>query len=86
MNVAAAVANGSVDCGMGIRAAANALDLDFVPVAEERYDLVVPRIHLEDPRIVAILHLIRNGDEFHQAILRLGGYSLRHCGEVVYEQ
>mgnify|MGYP000852395936 CR=1 FL=1 len=86
MNVAAAIANGRVDCGMGIRAAANALGLDFVPVAEERYDLVVPRLHLEDPRVVAILDLIRNGDEFHQAILGLGGYSLRHCGEVVYEQ
>ena len=42
MSVAAAVANGSVDAGLGIRAAANALTLDFVPIAEERYDLIVP--------------------------------------------
>jgi putative molybdopterin biosynthesis protein len=47
MSVAAAVANGSVDTGMGIRAAANALGLDFVPVAEERYDLIIPLQHLQ---------------------------------------
>lgn len=86
MNVAAAVANGSVDCGMGIRAAANALGLDFVPVAEERYDLIIPRVHLEDARIAAILELIRGDGSFHAAILALGGYNLRDCGKVLYEQ
>lgn len=86
MNVAAAVANGSVDCGMGIRAAANALGLDFVPVAEERYDLIVPKAYLADPRILAILELLNHSQEFHQAILALGGYSLRDCGKVLYEQ
>jgi putative molybdopterin biosynthesis protein len=86
MNVAAAVANGSVDCGMGIRAAANALGLDFVPVAEERYDLIIPRMHLEDARIAAILQLIRGDSSFHAAILALGGYNLRDCGKVLYEQ
>ena len=85
MNVAAAVANGSVDCGMGIRAAANALGLDFVPVAEERYDLIIPKAYLADPRILAILDLLNHSQEFHQAILALGGYSLRDCGKVLYD-
>lgn len=86
MSVAAAVANGSVDTGMGIRAAANALDLDFVPVAEERYDLIVPLQHRQDGKIVAILDLVENGQDFHKAILALGGYNLRDCGKVMYEQ
>ncbi len=51
MSVAASVANGSVDAGLGIRAAANALDLDFVPIAEERYDLIVPGRHLQDSKV-----------------------------------
>lgn len=85
MNVAAAVANGSVDCGMGIRAAANALGLDFVPVAEERYDLIVPKAYLSDSRILAILDLLNHDQEFHRGILALGGYSLRDCGKVLYE-
>lgn len=86
MSVAAAVASGSVDAGMGIRAAAVALDLDFVPVAEERYDLIVPKTHLADPKVEQVLNLIRNGKEFHQKILALGGYNLRDTGNVMYEQ
>ena len=86
MSVAAAVANRSVDTGLGIRAAANALALDFVPVAEERYDLIVPQIHAEDKKVVKVLELIRTNKELHDAILTLGGYNLRDCGKVMYEQ
>ncbi len=86
MSVAAAVASGSVDCGMGILAAANALGVDFVPVAEERYDLIVPAEHLEDHRVAALLALIREEGPLRQAILALGGYDLRDCGRVLYEQ
>lgn len=86
MSVAASVANGSVNTGMGIRAAANALDLDFVPVAEERYDLIIPQQFVNDNKIITTLDLIRNNESFKQAILALGGYNLRDCGTVVYEQ
>ncbi|WP_419174988.1 molybdopterin biosynthesis protein [Desulfosediminicola sp.] len=86
MSVAAAVASTSVDAGMGIRAAAVALGLDFVPVAEERYDLIVPQKFLADPKVIKVLDLIRNGEEFHNKILALGGYNLRDTGKVLYEQ
>lgn len=86
MSVAASVANGSVDAGLGIRAAANALELDFVPVAEERYDLIVPGQHLKDSKVTTIIELIRTNKAFHEAILALGGYNLRDCGKVMYEQ
>ncbi len=86
MSVAAAVANGSVDTGMGIRAAANALGLDFVPLTEERYDLIIPRQYQEDGRVRAILDLMGNDQGFHKAILALGGYNLRDCGKIMYEQ
>ncbi len=86
MSVAAAVANGSVDAGLGIRAAANALDLDFVTVAEERYDLIVPKQHIDDSKVTAFLNLIRHDKNFHTSILALGGYDLRDCGIVMYEQ
>jgi len=42
LSIAAAVASGRADCGLGIAAAAHALALDFVPLFKERYDLVVP--------------------------------------------
>ena len=86
MNVAAAIAGGSVDAGMGIRAAAVALDLDFVPIAEERYDLIVPYYLLDDWRVMAALEIIRENREFYGNIMDLGGYSLRDSGTVVYRQ
>jgi len=86
MSVAAAIASGSVDTGMGIRAAAVALDLDFVPVAEERYDLIVPGRFLDDAKVASVLTLIRTNTEFHKKIVALGGYELRDCGKVMYEQ
>ncbi len=86
MSVAASVANGSVDAGLGIRAAANALDLGFVPIAEERYDLIVPAHHIAEPKVATVLELIRTNTSFHAAILALGGYNLRDCGKIMYEQ
>lgn len=86
MSVAAAIASDSVDTGMGIRAAAVALGLDFVPVAEERYDLIVPGMFLDDAKVASVLTLIRTNTEFHQKIIALGGYELRDCGKVMYEQ
>ena len=49
MAVAVNVLTGAADCGMGIYAAAKALGLDFVPLALERYDLVIPARFLDDP-------------------------------------
>jgi putative molybdopterin biosynthesis protein len=86
MSVAAAVASGSADAGMGIRAAAVALGLDFVPVTEERYDLIIPKIFLDDPKVIKVLELIRTNSSFHQKIIALGGYDLRDIGKVMYQQ
>ncbi len=86
MSVAAAIANGSVDCGMGILAAANALKLDFVPVAEERYDLIIPKQFITDKKIETLLEVVRNNNEFKELVLALGGYDLRDSGNIMYEQ
>jgi putative molybdopterin biosynthesis protein len=86
MAIAAAVASGSVDTGMGIRAAALALGLDFVPVAEERYDLIIPEEFYSDFKVTIALDLIRTKSRFHRKILELGGYNLRDCGKIMYEQ
>ena len=86
MNVAAAVAGGRVDTGMGIRAAAEALGLDFVPITEDRYDLIFPKSCSEDERIIAALEIIRRNSDFHAKKIALGGYDLRDCGSVLYSQ
>jgi putative molybdopterin biosynthesis protein len=80
--VAAAVASGAADTGMGILAAARALNLDFVPLMQERYDLIVPREYYESELLTPLLALIR-GPEFRKQVEALGGYDTRQMGEVV---
>jgi putative molybdopterin biosynthesis protein len=82
MNVAMAVASGAADAGLGIHAAAQALSLDFIPVARERYDLVIPRAYLEDEKIALLLEIIRS-DEFKGKALAMGGYEVHETGNVV---
>jgi putative molybdopterin biosynthesis protein len=84
--VAAAVKSGAADCGLGILAAARALDLDFVPLAHERYDLVIPRRYYVDDLLVPLLALIRDPQaEFRSAVQALGGYDTTNMGEVLAE-
>ncbi len=80
--VAVAVKSGVADAGLGVLAAARALELDFVPVGEERYDLVVPVDLLEDPRVAPVLELLRSA-EFREALRGLGGYDDRETGRRV---
>jgi putative molybdopterin biosynthesis protein len=82
MNVAMAVVSGAADVGLGIRAAADALSLDFIPVTKERYDLVIPTAYLEDEKVRLLLELIRSGD-FRSKVLELGGYEVEETGKIV---
>lgn len=81
MAVAVAIASGRADVGMGIYAAAKALDLDFVPVAEERYDIVIREDMWEDPK-VRILQEIITSDRFRNLVSELGGYDPSLSGTI----
>jgi putative molybdopterin biosynthesis protein len=80
--VAAAVASGRAECGLGIRAAAEALGLGFVPLFQERYDLVIPRRHYEDPFLRPLLDLLED-PAFREAVAALPGYSLEPMGRII---
>jgi putative molybdopterin biosynthesis protein len=82
MAVAVNVLTGAANCGLGIYAAAKALNLDFVPLAHERYDLVIPTEYMEDERIRTLLALIRS-DEVKTKIGTLGGYDVDLTGQVM---
>jgi len=82
--VAAAVASGSADVGLGILAAAKALDLDFVPLLEERYDLCIPYRFWDTPYVERVMKVVKR-PEFHREVMSLGGYDLRDCGKVMWE-
>jgi putative molybdopterin biosynthesis protein len=80
--VAAAVAGGAADAGLGILTAARALDLDFVSVARERYDLIIPRVYYEGPLLEPLLILLQD-PSFKTEVEGLGGYDTCHMGQVM---
>jgi putative molybdopterin biosynthesis protein len=80
MAVASAVATGAADTGLAVLAATRALGLDFVPLGEERYDLVLPRAQLDDPRVQHLIDTMVSSD-FRAALARLGGYDVRENGK-----
>jgi putative molybdopterin biosynthesis protein len=82
--VAAAVASGTADCGLGVRSGALAMNLDFIPVGWERYDLVIPIEHLNHPGILAILETLHTAD-FRQLLAAQPGYDSRETGKVQYQ-
>ena len=77
--VAAAIASGRGDAGLGITAAARAFGLDFVPVTWEPYDLVVAPGALDGPLLEPLWALLRS-DKFQAAVTDLGGYSVMEMG------
>lgn len=80
--VAVAVAGGAADAGLGILAAARALDLDFVPLLKERYDLVIPRVHYESRLLEPMLAILRDAS-FRAEVEGLGGYDVSQMGQVI---
>ncbi|MFC1996498.1 molybdopterin biosynthesis protein [Chloroflexota bacterium] len=84
LSVAAAVASGRADCGLGINAAAHALALDFVPLFKERYDLVVPLIYARSELLDPLLELLTDAD-FKHMVAGLPGYDVSIMGTVILE-
>lgn len=84
MAVAVDVLSGAADCGVGIYAAAKALNLDFIPMAQEQYDLIFPSFVLEQPAIQWVLETLRSR-EFKDRVIALGGYDPAQSGELWQE-
>lgn len=83
LSVAAAVAGGTADVGLGIYSAAKAMNLDFIPVAEERYDLLMRGSFFRSREGEQLLECIRS-PQFAQEVERLGGYHCRDSGSIQY--
>jgi putative molybdopterin biosynthesis protein len=79
--VAAAVQSGAADVGLGIAAAAQALGLGFVPLAQERYELAVATAGLAREPLLALLAAL-NEEEFKRTLQSLGGYDVGETGAV----
>ena len=85
MAVGVAVASGLADAGLGVRAAAQALGIEFIPLANEQYDLLFLRPFYESARGKQLLEVIRS-ESLKVAVASLGGYDPEKAGEVLYQQ
>lgn len=81
-SVAAQIACGSADVGMGIYSAAKLYDLDFIPICIEEYDLIIPDHAWDSPMMQQLLTILRS-DAFREKILSMGGYTVEHPGQVL---
>lgn len=81
--VAAAVAEGRADAGFGIRASAALRGLGFVPLARERFDLVMARRDAFEPAMQRLMGFSRTPD-FAARAARMGGYDIAETGFVAF--
>ncbi|MBN2548949.1 MAG: molybdopterin biosynthesis protein [Anaerolineales bacterium] len=82
--VAAAVASNRADCGLGIAAAAQALDLDFLPLFQEHYELVIPAEFYHDRLLEPLLETLGEA-AFRRAVVGLPGYDVERMGDLIAE-
>ena len=85
LGVATAIASGRADCGLGIAAAAQALDLEFIPLFQERYDLVIPRQFAEGDLLAPLFELLAER-RFREAVSQLRGYDVSVMGTIILEE
>jgi excisionase family DNA binding protein len=78
------VLRGEADAGLAARSVAHALGLAFVPLARERFDMVVPKEVFFRPAIQAVVEAVRS-DGFRQGLERLGGYDDHQSGRILAE-
>jgi putative molybdopterin biosynthesis protein len=82
--VARTVAAGAADAGIATRAAAASQGLDFLPLAEARFDLVIPRDQVEEVRCRRLLDVLQ-GSRFKRDLGGLAGYGTSRTGQVIAE-
>jgi molybdate-binding protein len=76
------VSLGDTDCCIATRSAARAFGLSFLPLATERYDLVIRRQYARLPAVQALLDVL-NRAAVRKKLEILAGYDTRHTGEVL---
>ena len=81
-SVAAQIASGSADAGMGIYSAAKLYGLDFLPICTEEYDLVIPDSAWDTPQVRALIEALKS-EQFARRISEMGGYTLDRPGELI---
>jgi len=82
MSVAVSILSGRADAGMAIFSSAKALDLGFIPVGRERYDLVIAESAWRDFKMRTVLDIIAS-DSFRRMVTSMGGYDVSNSGRIM---
>lgn len=80
--VAAFIASGMADVGVGVQTAAHRFNLDFIPLVKERYFMALPIAMMDDPLIKLVITVVQS-DAFRQAINGLAGYDSSDTGKIL---
>jgi putative molybdopterin biosynthesis protein len=80
VQVAAAIGGGLADAGVSSEPAAMAYGLDFIPLAEERFDLLLPAKHAASREVQGLLKVLTSPWLLAQ-LASLPGYDAARCGE-----
>jgi putative molybdopterin biosynthesis protein len=80
--VAEAIHTGRADAGLGVEAAARKYNLDFIPLFQERFDLVMPREQIAEPRLLPLFEILVSL-QFRRQVQNLGGYQTDHTGDQI---
>lgn len=81
-SVASSVASGQADIGIGIENVTKMVNVDFIPLISEQYDLIILK---ENEELVQLLKETINSPHYKKEIEQLYGYDLRNCGDIIYE-
>ncbi len=83
--VAAQIAAGTADAGLGIYSAAKIYELDFVPICNEAYDFLILASAIESPKVQQFLQILQSA-ELKNRLIALGGYEVNNIGQVKYSK
>jgi len=83
LQVGLSVLAGKADTGPAIRAVADMLDLDFLPLRWERFDLILAKEHFFQPDIQQFLGLL-NDSQFQETARSMKGYDISATGQMVF--
>ncbi|MBP2079879.1 substrate-binding domain-containing protein [Oceanobacillus polygoni] len=83
-SVASAVASGQADAGIGIENVAKMVNVDFISLIKEQYDIVILKTN-ENVNLINVIKEAVTSQEYRSQLEQLNGYDLELTGNVKYE-
>lgn len=84
IGIASQIANGKADVGVGSEKVAQIVNVDFIPLMKEQYDLVILK-NKENEQLIEAVKEILQSTEFQNELRAIGGYDISNTGQIIYE-